>query len=170
MKIIEALKKIKENKQKIGELHQRIALNCANQNIETPLYGEETPDKIKEWLQSCTDISQQNVNLLCSIQKTNLQTMVTIELGNKSVTKSISEWVWRRREYARIDQETWSKLGDRNLKEGSYPSSQGVPNELKIVRHFNPSERDEKIDVYRSEPHKIDAALEIVNAVTDLVE
>lgn len=170
MKIIEALKKIKENKQKIADLHQRISLNCANQSIETPLYGEETPNKITEWLQSCTDLSQQNINLLCAIQRTNLQTMVTIELGNKSVTKSIAEWVWRRREYAKIDQETWSKLGDRGLREGNFQSSQGLSTEVKIVRHFNPSERDEKIDIYRSEPHKIDAALEVVNAVTDLVE
>lgn len=170
MKIIEALKKIKENKQKMAELQHRISLNCSNQNLETPVYGEETPAKIKEWLQSCADISQQNVKLLCNIQKTNLQTMVTIELGGKNVTKSISEWVWRRREYAALDQATWLKLGDRNLKEGKFKNSLDAEVEVKIVRHFDPSERDEKIDTYRSEHHKIDAALEVINAVTDLVE
>lgn len=170
MKIIEALKKIKENKQKINDLHERISRNCANNSHETTLYGEDTQSKIKEWLQSCNDLAQQNVHLLCNIQKTNLQTNVTIELGGKNVTKSIAEWVWRRREYAKIDEITWSKLSDRGLREGVLKNSLGMDTEVRIVRHFDPSERDEKIDIYRSEPHKIDGALEVVNAVTDLVE
>lgn len=170
MKVIEAMKIVKYNKEKIEDLHEKISKNCANSSLETPVYGEETGSKIKEWLQSCTDLSQENVRLLCSIQKTNLQTMVTIELGNKNVTKSVSEWVWRRREYAKLDAMSWSKLTDRNLQEVKYKDSLGVDREVKIVRHFNPIERDEKMELYKSEPHKIDSALEISNALTDLVD
>lgn len=169
MKIIEAMKKVKQNKEKIADLQGKISQVCANLSHETPLYGAETGTKVREWLQSCQDLSQENVKLLCSISKTNLATSVTIELGGKSVTKSIAEWVWRRREYANIDLLTFSKLTDRGLKEGQGNTSTGVPFEVKIVRHYDPSQRDAAMAMYKAEPHQIDAALEVVNATTDLV-
>lgn len=164
------MKRVKMNKEKIADLQGKIAANCANLEHETPVYGAETGNKIKEWLQACTDLSQENVRLLIAIQRTNLQTPVTVELGGKSVTKTIAEWVWRRREYAKLDLDTWSKLTDRNLKEGLVNSSTGQPFALKLVRHYDPALKDTKMSVYKDEPHLIDGALEIVNAVTDLIE
>lgn len=170
MKIIEAMKKVKQNDQKIGDLQKKISETCANLSHETPVYGTETQKKINEWLQSCDDLSKENIRLLCAIQKTNLQTNVTIELSGKQVTKNISEWVWRRKKYANIDYTTWSQLTDRGLKEGFMNSSTGTPFEVKISRHYDPIKRDEMKEMYRSEPHEIDSALEVVNAVTDLIE
>ena len=169
MKIIEAMKQVKQNKEKITDLQNKISQYCANLSFETPLYGSETKTKVNEWLQSCADLTQDNIKLLCSISKTNLNTDVTIELGGKQVKKTIAEWVWRRREYAAIDLATYSKLTDRGLKEGSAQTSPGVMTEIKLVRHYDPVIRDEKLSMYRSEPHQIDSALEVVNAVTDLV-
>ena len=168
MKLIEAMKKVKQNKEKIADLQNKVSQYCANLSFETPLYGSETKTKINEWLQSCADLTQDNINLLCSIAKTNLATSVTVEIGGKQVTKTIAEWVWRRREYAAIDLATYSKLTDRGLKEGSAQTSPGVMTEIKLVRHYDPVVRDEKVSMYRSEPHLIDAALEVVNAVTEL--
>jgi hypothetical protein len=108
--------------------------------------------------------------LLCSIQKTNLNTQISIELDGRQVTKSIAEWVWRRREYAAIDLKTWSKFTDRGLREGMINSSVGTQMEVKIVRHFDPEKRDKMKMMYMEEPKKIDSTLEIVNAVTDLIE
>lgn len=168
MKIIEAMKKIKANKEKIADLQQKIMANSANLSFETPLYPD-IDEKINSWAQSCEDIGQENIKLLVAIQRTNLSTQVTIELGGKQVTKNISEWVWRRREYAKIDLDTWSRMTDRNLKEGVSQTSVGTPLEVKIVRHYDPSLRDEKRNLYSSEPHVIDGALEIVNATTELI-
>lgn len=170
MKIIEAMKRIKQNKEKIGDLQMRIGAVSANLSIETPVYGDETKNKVKEWAQSCDDLTQDNVKMLCSIARTNLATQVPIVLGEKIVTKSISEWVWRRREYALIDYNTWAKMTDRGLKEGPVRSSTEVPIEVKIQRHYDPEKRDKMMTIYKSEPHEIDAALEVVNAVTDLIE
>ena len=170
MKIIEAMKAVKANKEKVADLQARIASVSANLSHETPVYGVDTARKIKEWLQSCTDISQENVRLLCAIAKTNLATSVTIEINGKSVTKTIAEWVWRRREYAATDMQTYAKLTDRGLKEGQLGTSTGDPISITIVRHYDPSARDEKLSEYRQEPHRIDAALEVVNATTDLTE
>lgn len=171
MKIIEAMKRIKEHKVKVADLQDKIAKNCANLSHETPVYGPDTRDKITAWLQSCTDLSQENVRLLCAIQKTNMNTPVTVELGGIRVTKTIAEWVWRRREYAALDMLTWGKLTDRGLREGHLPSSvQGQQVEVKIQRHYDPELRDKSVALYRDEPGRIDAALEIINAVTDLME
>lgn len=172
MKIIEALKTVKLNKVKINDLQAKIAANSATLNYETPPYGDRQSAQVAEWVQSCLDLSQQNVLLLVAIQRTNLQTEVTIELDNQRVTKTIAAWVWRRREYATIDMQTIGKLTDRNLREGTMPNSVagGAPVEVKLVRHYDPAERDTKLMVYRDEPTRIDMALELVNATTDLAD
>lgn len=170
MKIIEAMKRVKQNKEKIADLQGKIGQFCANLNFETPTYGADTTAKITEWLQACNDVTQENVRLLCAIQRTNITTDVTITLGEKPVTKTIAEWVWRRREYAALDLKTWRMLTDRNLKEGMGQNSSGTPVEVKLIRHFDPVRRDKMTAMFQAEPHEIDAALEVVNAVTDLVE
>lgn len=170
MKIVEAMKRIKQNKAKIADLQAKVAANCANLAHETPMYGSETGTKIKEWIQSCMDLSRDNISLLCAISRTNLANDVTIDLGGKAVTKSIAEWVWRRREYAQPDLTTWNRLTDRGLKEGISNTSTGIPIEIKILRHYDPQQRDAAMAMYQAEPHDIDAALEVVNATTDLIE
>ena len=170
MKIIEAMKRVKGNKEKIVDLQTKIGQVSANLSIETPVYGQETSGKIKEWAQACDDLTQENVRLLTAVARTNLATPVTIKLGDKSVAKSIAEWVWRRREYAALDYKTWASMGDKGLKEGHFPSSTGVVTEVKIVRHYDPERRDKMITMYKSEPREIDSALEVINAVTDLIE
>ena len=170
MKIIEAMKRVKANKEKIADLQQKIAQYCANLSFETLVYGADTTNKVREWLQSCTDVSQENIRLLTAIQRTNSATQVPITLGDKTVVKSIAEWVWRRREYAALDLKTWQMLTDRNLKEGVGQNSTGTPVEIKINRHYDPVHRDKMVAMFKTEPHEIDAALEVINAVTDLVD
>lgn len=170
MKIIEAMKRVKANEEKIADLQKKIGSVSANLSYETPLYGENTKDKIAEWLQSCTDLTQDNIKLLVAIQRTNLATMVTISLGDKSVTKNIAEWIWRRRKYAVLDQMTWTTLSDRGLKEGNMVQSTGEAMQIRIIRHYDADQRDKMIAMFKSEPHEIDAALEVTNAVTDLIE
>jgi hypothetical protein len=164
------MKRIKANKAKITDLNQKIAQVSAHLSHETPLYGTETPNKISEWAQSCEDLSQENIRLLTAIARTNLATPATIRLGGKDVTKKLAEWVWRRREYAALDLGTWQKMTDRGLREGTMQTSTGVATEVKLVRNYNPERRDKKVAEYSGEPHEIDAVLEVVNAVTDLIE
>lgn len=172
MKIIEAMKRVKLNEEKIADLQAKIAANCSNTTLDTPLYPEPRK-KVEEWLQSCTDLSLECTRLLCAIQRTNLATVVKIELAPNIVAEhSIAEWVWRRRKYAPLDLKTWQTLGDRNLREGQMASTipGQSPVEVKIMRHYDPVVRDGKTAMYRAEPTNIDSALEIVNATTDLIE
>lgn len=171
MKIIEAMKRVKANKEKIADLQKKIGQHSANLSFETPVYGAEQGAKVAEWLQSARDTAAENVRLLTAISRTNLVTLVTIELGDNRITRPITEWIWRRREYAAIDLQVTSSLTDRGLKEGHLPMTPGAtPTEVKIVRHYDPATRDKLMAMYSREPHDIDAALEVVNATTDLAE
>lgn len=169
MKIIEAMKQVKKNKEKIGDLQAKIAKHCCNYQHETTEYGSDTRAKVEGWLQSCEDLTRENVQLLERIQFTNISTVVSIELGGQTVSHSIAYWVWRVREYRAIDETTWRQLTDRNLQEGVSRSSTDVPFELKLVRHYDPEVRDKRLEVYRGEKFEIDSALEVVNATTDLL-
>lgn len=170
MKIIEAMKQIKDLQFKAEDLRKKTGTYCADQSHETAVYGPEQKTKIKEWIQGHGDIIKEILKLRIGIQKTNLNTSVTIELGGKQVTKSIAEWIHRRRDLAELDRAVWAQLTDRGLKEGTIKSSTGELQEIKIRRYYDPSERDTNIELYRSEAGIIDRTLEVINAVTDVVE
>lgn len=169
MKIIEAMKKIKMGQEKISDLRVRIKAHAADMDFENPVYPDQA-GQVKEWLQSCFDTTQDIAKLRVAIQRTNLLTEVTIELGGKQVTKCIAEWIHRRRDLAKLDQDVCIELSDRNLKDGHLPSSTGTLNPVKVRRYFDPKERDAKIDMFRREPAMIDSTLEVVNATTDLID
>lgn len=170
MKLIEAMKKLKDLNVKAEDLRKKVSLNCADLSLETPLYGADQKATVDGWIQAHSDLLKQILALRVAIQRTNLATNVTIEVGGKQVTKSIAEWIHRRRDLAKLDMDMWSKLGDRNLKEQNIQTAPGGPiTEVRIRRYFDPKERDAKLELYRSEPSVIDATLEVTNAVTDLI-
>lgn len=162
------MKKIKELTAKAADLQAKVAATCANLDIETPVYADPKAE-ISGWIQAHSDVLKEILKLRVGIQKTNISTMVSIELGGQQVTKSIAEWIHRRRDLANLEMAMWQKLGDRGLKEGFMQQSTGADaRAVKIVRHFDPKERDAKLELYRSEPSRIDATLEVINAVTEV--
>jgi len=169
MKLIEALKQIKDLEKKADDLRIKVGQHSAHLNIETPVYVDQKK-QVREWIQAHSDILKEILRLRIAIQRTNLETDVTIELGGKNVTKTIAEWIHRRRDLARDEANMWARLTDRNLKEGFTQDSQQQQLEVKIVRCYDPAERDERRSVLESEPSIIDGKLEVVNAVTDLIE
>jgi hypothetical protein len=170
MKIIEALKKTKDLLRKFDDLKSKIQSHAADLDCETPTYPDQRK-QVAEWVQSCGDIVKEIGKLKFALQKTNVMTPVTIELGGVFVTKSIAEWVLRRRELANLERTLWTSLTDRGLKEVQNvqitPASPVVPVRKRL--YFDPQERDRKVELYRSEPSIIDATLETVNATTDLL-
>jgi len=169
MKLIEAMKKIKDLQRKTADLRDKVQKNCAHLNIETPTYGDKQREQVNQWLQAHRDIVQEIAGLRTDIQRTNLATFVSIELGDKQVTKTIAEWIHRRRDLAKEDMLAYQVLTDRNLQEGLMQDSFGNKTTVKIVRNYDPADRDKMLEMFRSEPGKIDATLEVVNAVTDVI-
>ena len=170
MKLIQGMKKIKDLATKAEDLRKKVSNNSADLTIETAQYPDQRR-QVSEWIQAHSDILKEILHLRFSIQKTNLATPVSIELGGKHITKSIAEWIHRRRDLAKFEMEMWSRLTDRSLKEQMVRTSPDGPvTEVKIRRYYDPAERDQKMELYRSEPSVIDATLEVVNATTDLIE
>lgn len=169
MKLIEAMKKIKDLQRKADDIRTKIGHDCVRSSIEQDKY-DDPKAKISGWLQSHQDLMKEVLRLRIAIQRTNLETNVTIELAGKAVTKTIAEWIHRRRDMANLELQAYQKLTDKGIKEGLVQGPGGDPMELKIVRHYDLEHRDKMIDNLRSEPLTIDATLEISNAVTDLIE
>jgi hypothetical protein len=169
MKLIEAMKKLKHLQEKTADLRTKIAQYCADLDFETPTYPDQKA-QVSEWLQSHLDTTQEMARLRLAIQRTNLATVVTIELGGRQAAKTIAEWIHRRKDLAKLDLEAWSKLTDRNLREGTVQTSAGGSKDVKIRRYYDPKQRDEKMAMYKTEPSVIDGHLEVANAVTELLE
>ena len=170
MKLIQAMKRIKDLVRKAEDLRIKIRDHSADLNIETPAYSNQG-QQVQEWLQAHHDTVKEIERLRIAIQRTNLQTPVTIEVGGVTVTKLLAAWIHRRRDLAKLEQGAWGELTDRKLKEQNIQTSPNGPiTEVRIRRYFDPKERDRNLELYRSEPGIIDGHLEIVNAVTDLIE
>lgn len=169
MKLIEALKKEKDLKRKADDLRHLVKDHCAISSLESEKYPDQKT-KVKSWMQSHFDILQEILELRLSIQKTNLETPVTMSLNGKDVTKSIAGWIHRRRDLAKEDLLMWQQLSDRGIREGKTTGPAGDEIVIQIRRFYDPAERDKMVDAYASEESIINARLEVVNAVTDLIE
>lgn len=169
MKLIEALKKIKDLQRKADDLRILVATNCARSSLETDKYSGQAA-KVEGWIQSHSDVLKEILRLRTAIQKTNLETEVPIELGSKTVIKSIAEWIHRRRDLAAEELGMWDSLTDRGIQEGNVKGPSGDTIEMKIVRHYDPEKRDNMRELFQSEPIIIDSRLEVINAITDLIE
>ena len=170
MKIIEALNKVKDLDTKVKDLTYKIGCCCADTELDTPLYPDQK-GKISEWLQGVHDITLEIETLKHRIQKTNVMTEVPIELNGKIITKSITRWIIRRRDLAGKDLSAWMQLSDRGLRAQSSQSSNSNETKIyKVRRYFDPAEKDKMTGLYSSEPSIIDGKLEIINAITELLE
>lgn len=169
MKIIEALKKTKDLQRKAEDLRNLVKDHCAISSLETSKYPDQK-GQVSKWIQAHSDILKEILDLRIAIQRTNLMTEATIVLDGKNVTKTIAEWIHRRRDLANAELQMWNILGDRGVQEGIAKGPSGDAVEIKICRFYEPIERDHKRDVYVGEPSTIDARLEVVNAVTDLIQ
>lgn len=171
MKLIEAMKLIKELQRKAEDLRDKVKEHSANYDYETAVYPDQKR-QIDEWIQAHHDILKEILKLRLAVQRTNLATKVDITIDERIVTKTIAEWIHRRRDLAELERLMWSGLTDRGLKEGgalpnTIPGTQ--PSLVKIRRYYDPPLRDRKIELYRNEPGIIDRTLEVVNAITDVL-
>lgn len=177
MKIVQALKKIKDNNVKIDDLKEKIAQHCADMENESPVYKDEATQKntVAGWLQSIHDLIVENEKLDYQIKKTNLATNVTILLGGKEVTKPITSWIKRRQSLAQMEMLAWQSLKDerngrRLVDEVSMDQKSGSKTVNKVRRYYDPQTRDVNVSIFKSEPSIIDGTLEVKNAETDLLE
>ena len=169
MKLIEALKKLKSLEKKADDIKDLLRHYCCDMDYETPAYPYQK-EKVTGWIQAYHDILQEISRLSYQIQKTNLETKVSIELDGKTIEKSITEWILRRRKLCGMELALFKSLTDKNLREGPIQFSGGNTQMAKIRRYYDPQLKERKLSMLGSEPFEIDSKLEIVNATTELVE
>lgn len=168
MKVIEALKKVKYNRKKAEDLVQKIRRNAAHLESEGSAY-KDARASIEGWVQSIRDTNKETTLLMARIQRTNLATMVPVTIDGKEVYKSVAEWIVRRRETLDVDRMMFEAMTKNGLTNKTYKED----GELKIdpvVLNFDSEARDKQLAILQEEPYLIDSALEISNAVTDLLD
>ncbi len=168
MKIIEGLKKVKYLEKKADDIKRLIAHHCVDMDYESPVYPDQTK-QVNEWIQGYEDLLKLISNIQYRIQKTNVMTVLKIELDGKVIEKSIAGWILRRRKLSQMELSMYQAITDRNLQGGNVQFTSKTV-EAKVRRYYDPRVRDRKIALLTSEPFEIDAQLEIMNAVTDLLE
>jgi hypothetical protein len=169
MKIIEALKQLKYLSKKADDLQLKLQQNCADMEFDTPLFPDMKA-KVDEWLQGHTDVVREIGRLRYRLQKTNVMTPITIKLHDVDVTKSLYEWIQRRKDLANMELKAWQKLSDRNLKDSQFMQTNGVPSQIKMRRYYDPAKKEKQTSMLSLEPTLIDAALEIANCSHELLE
>ena len=170
MKLIQAMKQLKQLVIKAEDLREKVGKFCADLSFETPTYPDQRAT-VDGWIQAHSDVLVQIEKLRLAIQRTNMATLVTIDIDGKQITKPIASWIHRRKDLAEWEGLMWAKLTDRSLKEQNVQTAPGgAVTEVRIRRYYDPALRDAKRDLYRREPSVIDGALEVVNATTELIE
>jgi len=173
MKIIEAMKKVKDLQRKVSDIKGKITQYCVDHDNQEPVYGtyETQKKQVSEWIQACNDIVKEILNLRVAVQKTNCETEVSIDIGGKAVTQTIAAWIHRRRDLAQLNKTIYQVLDETKVNLGvGYRDKDGEERIAKRRLYFDPKVRDEKVEEYNSEPSLIDSALETVNATTDIIE
>ena len=169
MKIIEALKQVKDLERKTNDIKERLQKYCADMDYETPVYQDQR-GQVSAWLQSYKDICREIGRLKFRLSKTNVNTNVTINIDGTDVTKSIVEWIERRKKLCALEKQGYAALSNRNLKDIRVQQSAGQIVEAKVRYYYDPLLRDKMLDILNAEPSLIDSKLEIINATTDLME
>ena len=92
-----------------------------------------------------------------------------IEIAGKS--KTIAEWILRRRKLNQWEMLMWKQIRDTLMPTPVKDTSKdGEPRIAQVIRFYDVEERDAKVLELNEECTRIDGALEIINAVTDLIE
>lgn len=169
MKIIEALKQQKFLLKKADDIRSKMTIQCADMSFDTPQFPDMKA-KVAEWTQAHTDVLRECARLKFRIQKTNVMTNLTINLNGNEVTKTLYEWIQRRKEFAHLELKGWECLSDRGLSDRKFTQTDGQLSEVKMRRYYDPVEKASKVDQLKFEPVAIDAALEIANCTIDLME
>lgn len=175
MLLIEALKERKRQLRKAEDLRGKLKEYCADVEIQEPVYGTEQDqrNKIQEWIQGHRDSIRNVADLTMAISRTNLETEMSVRIGEKTVTMPVAYWVIRRTEkLAELEIGAFSNLSDKGMPEkGGLKVNTPSGSDTIIVKrrlYFDPASRDREIELLQEEISRIDSGLEIVNATTEV--
>ena len=168
MKIIEALKELPVLEKRIAKQSQQIADYAGLSSQEESPFGtrEEHLKRVTALVQSNFDLAARYAKLKRALAVTN----ATVKVGIAGETKTIAEWIVFKDKTGDQLKFTLNALNldrvQRRLRDTPVDITQGV----KIERMYNEDEKNALLEAVRAQEDGIDAALEITNATTDLLE
>jgi hypothetical protein len=183
MKLVQVIKGIKTDLQKIDDLQKLIMKYSADTTKEDPFYGtkEEQESKLAGWQQTVDNLADNIAKLSCRLQYTNSVTDVCMSIEGKKITKRISEWIkWGQAKGDNLSLSQVVLMSWNHLKENTQSRTgdvievvtekDGTKREIKFRRFYDPNKRDEQIKFYTYMGRAIDAVMEVVNAEVDLLD
>lgn len=171
MKIIEAMKELKLLEKRIGSNREQITRYASYASIDDPIFDKDPEIQRKELsslVQANFDLIEYYLELKERIQKTNLETKVTIG----GVSRSISQLITLRTGSGRAYIDTLQALNANTAMNRLNQVKQiDMSNPPKAILLWDEKEKNEQLKHWQYEVlDKIDSTLEIVNATTDLLD
>lgn len=172
MKIIEALKelplidkKLERNEALIREIAASVDAGTVANTLKYATAELQTAE-VAALVQSSRDLVSRKAKLRRVLSLTNATLTVTID----GETKTICEWIEYRQKGTDRLRGMYGSLNDREafskLSQTKIDGTQGV----KVVRHYDESQKNAALAMLLELPTKIDTTLETFNATTDLVQ
>lgn len=165
MKIIEALKAIKQYDRKIEKTQERIAAWCSyevdEKDPEPPLYNA---DDISKMRQQISDWVSEKAKLRHLIHKTNVRTAV--EFDGK--TFNIDQLLILKTVVIPARLNVLKQLTRRSPSRRSFVDT--ADKKVKIIMQYDPKEREKEVDALEDMSTKISALLDTLTLNTSLLE
>ena len=173
MKIIEAMKELKLIEKKIVKNTEAIALYSSGFDVEKPAFETEAKqrDEVQSLVQSNEDLLKRYAMLKAAIDKTNLVTTVSL----MGTDYTIHNLLVLKRKAGELLKKTYMSLNtsSADMRKNALISGYNRGDNAKVpvvIRYFDEKKRNEKLNNIDNFLSAIDARLEVVNAVTNLVD
>lgn len=170
MKLVEAMKKLRIIEKRMGENTKSITQYASMLSNERTYFNTDTDqkNKVKELIQSNTDLMKEYLWLKRCIEKTNLET----EMEMDGVSYTLSELLVIKRKMGAVMLRTFEAMNDQTAKE-RLVQFRGVASDGKtpnIVRYYQETDKIEGKRQYQNLLDNIESRLEVQNAITELIE
>lgn len=169
MKIIEGLKKLRILEKRMQSNNMDIQKYSAIVSTEKPNFNTEDEQRkeVMSRIQANLDLVHEHLTLKKRLEKTNLETQVTIQ----GKTYTISELLVLRRGLGKHVIQTYTSLNESGatmrLRNAVKIDGQPAPH---VVRMYDERTKNEQLRAWSDFFDEIDSKLEVVNATEDLKE
>jgi len=168
MKIVEALKEVKNIPKKIQGNNARLVQYASKVSTEKPQFATEDDQRkeVKSLIQSNSDLVARAIDLRICIAYTNLMAEVEID----GVKWRIAQLLDIKRKYAASMLQTFDSLNESAAQLRLRTATHIDPTQRpQIERMYDEKEKNKNKDKWQSLYDNIDYRLEVINATTDLI-
>jgi hypothetical protein len=170
MKLIEAMKKLRVIEKRMAENIKSITQYASMPTNERPYFDTEQGQraKVKELVQSNSDLMKEYLWLKRCVEKSNLET--TMEMGGKQYT--LSELLVIKRKMGAVMLNTFNALNDgaAQLRLAQFRSQASDGKTPTIARYYQEDDKINGKKEYQDLLDNIESRLEVHNAITELIE